>query len=166
MEEMKTVVPAYKYMIDSSSIFSQKPDEPHRRHIFKGMWKNIDEYIANQIIVTCSEIESEIKDKDLLEWLQRQQCVIIPINDTIQYNVRRIVTEHPELIDFANCKSSGDAFLIATAMAFGLTVITEENPKKAKKIPAICKAYDIPCVSLTELCEKEIGYGARWYRYG
>ena len=34
MEQMTVFAPPYKYLIDSSSIFSQKPDEPHRRHIY------------------------------------------------------------------------------------------------------------------------------------
>jgi hypothetical protein len=155
MEQITLFTPPYKYIIDASSIFSQKPDEPHRRHIYKAKWKNIDEFIHDQVIVTCSEIESEIKDKPLVEWLHQQQCVILPITDEVQHNVRKIVTEHPELIDFANCKSSGDAFLIATAMHYGLTIITEENPKKAKTIPGVCRAYNIPCINITDLCEIE-----------
>ncbi len=155
MEQLRLIPLPYKYIIDSSSIFSQKPDEPNRRSVFKGLWQNIDEYIKEQVIITCSEIESEIKDKELLKWLHQQQCKIIPITDEIQANVRKIVNEHPELIDFSKCKSSGDAFLIATAMEYDLTVITEEGKVSTKKIPAICKAYNIPCVNITELCTEE-----------
>lgn len=155
MEQLSLFPLPYKYIIDASSIFSQKSDEPNRRSVFKGLWKNIDEYIKEQVIVTCSEIESEIKDKELLKWLHQQQCNILPITDEIQANVRKIVNEHPELIDFSQCKSSGDAFLIATAMEYGLTVITEEKKNAPKKIPAICKNYSIPCVNITELCTEE-----------
>lgn len=123
----------YKYIIDSSSIFSQKPDEPNRRRVYKGLWQNIDDLIKEKIVVTCSEIEAEIKDEELVDWLHRQQCDILPITDEVQRNVRKIVNEHPELIDFSKCKSSGDAFLIATAMEHGLTVITEEKKNSPKK---------------------------------
>lgn len=155
MEQLRLIPLPYKYIIDASSIFSQKPDEPNRRRVYKGLWQRIDDYIKDQIIVTCSEIESEIKDKDLLDWLHFQQCEILPITDEIQANVRKIVNEHPNLIDFSKCKSSGDAFLIATAMEYGLTVITEEEKVSSKKIPAICKSYNIPCVNITELCTEE-----------
>lgn len=155
MEQLSLFPLPYKYIIDSSSIFSQKPDEPNRRRVYKGLWQRIDGYIKDQVIVTCSEIESEIKDKELINWLHSQQCEILPITDEIQNNVRKIVNEHPALIDFSKCKSSGDAFLIATAMAYGLTIITEENQNSPKKIPAICKSYNIPCVNITELCSKE-----------
>jgi hypothetical protein len=59
------------------------------------------------------------------------------------------------LIDFKNAKSSGDAFLIATAMKYSLAVITEENKHSPKKIPKICATYKIPCFNITELAEKE-----------
>ena len=110
MEQLRLIPLPYKYIIDSSSIFSQKPDEPNRRRVFKGLWQNIDNLVKEQIIVTCSEIESEIKDDDLVDWLHRQQCCVLPISDEVQENVRKIVNEHPELIDFSKCKSSGDAF--------------------------------------------------------
>ena len=151
MEQLRLIPLPYKYIIDSSSIFSQKPDEPNRRRVFKGLWQNIDNLVKEQIIVTCSEIESEIKDDDLVDWLHHQQCCVLPISDEVQENVRKIVNEHPELIDFTKCKSSGDAFLIATAMEYGLTVITEEKKNSPKKIPAICKAYNMCCLILFSL---------------
>lgn len=40
-------------------------------------------------------------------------------------------------MDFKENKSSGDAFLIATTMKYGYTVITEENKTKQKKIPFV-----------------------------
>ena len=46
--------------------------------------------------------------------------MIFQIDDDIQKNVRKIVTEHPKMISFSGGKgsSSGDAFLIATAMKY------------------------------------------------
>ena len=51
--------------------------------------------------------------------------------------------------------SSGDAFLIATAMKYNLTIITEEKKDKQNKIPIICKDYGIQTMSITELCVAE-----------
>ena len=50
------------------------------------------------------------------------------------------------------------AFLIATAMKYRLTVITEENKKGEKKIPFVCRNLQIPCVDILGLCELE-GWG-------
>lgn len=75
----------------------------------------------------------------------------------IQLNVRKIVSENPKMIEFTNGKgtSSGDAFLIATAMKYGLIIISEENQDKPTKIPQISKSYGIESVNITGLCDKE-----------
>lgn len=70
---------------------------------------------------------------------------------------RKIVTENPKMIEFTGKSgtSSGDAFLIATAMKYGLIIITEENKDKQMKIPQISKKYGITSVNITSLCEME-----------
>ena len=159
MEQMSMFTPLSKYLIDSSSIFAQKPTDTLPRVVHRSLWEAIEKSIRERKIVTCSEIEEEVKNDDIVgNWLQVNQCVIIPIDDEVQKNVRRIVTEHPRMIDFSGGQgsSSGDAFLIATAMKYkNLTIITEENPKKQNKIPSICNGYGIHTVSITELCVVE-----------
>ncbi|MDP3051820.1 MAG: DUF4411 family protein [Eubacteriales bacterium] len=145
----------YKYIIDSSSIFSQKPTELHRRIVNRSLWENIDSFIKEQKIVLCSEIRDEIIDKNFSDWLNSQGCIILDVDEEIQENVIRIVTEHPKLVDFEKVKSSGDAFLIATAMKYNLTVITEENKDKLYKIPKVCEAMGVECLDIVELCTKE-----------
>lgn len=148
----------YRYIIDTSSILSQKPNRNYRRTIYKKLWERIDQYIQSKVIVTCSEIFDEIQDKSISERLKNCNCVIISIDDLIQKNVIKIVNEHSNMIEFTGGKggsSSGDAFLIATAMSYNLTVITEENSDKLNKIPQIFKSYDIDCVNLLELSERE-----------
>ena len=141
--------------MDTSSILSQKDDEAHRRSLFRLMWKNIDNLISEKRIVTCSEILEEVNDKELKTWFKQLTGVVLPIDDEIQENVRKVVTTNPQLIDFKNVKSSGDAFLIATAMKYGYTVITEENKRGKKKIPYVCNNLGISCVDILGLCEQE-----------
>ena len=155
MEQQTLFTPQYRYIIDTCSIISQKSDEPHRRTVYSTLWAKIDELVKGQAIVTCSEIKDEVEDEVLQQWLTQLQCVVLDIDDDIQQLVAKVVTEHPELIDFKNAKSSADAFLIATAMKYHLAIITEENKTSTKKIPKICEAYGIACYNITELAEKE-----------
>ena len=153
-----TMVHPHEYIIDTSSIISQKPYESHRRTVYRSLWANIEVFMKEQKIVTCSEIKEEIKDKDLLKWLLGNNCIIFDVDDEIQENVIQIVTEFPKLITFENGKSagsSGDAFMIATAIKYGLTVITEENKDSPKKVPKVCESMGIPCLNIDELCSKE-----------
>ncbi len=158
MEQMTLFPPPYKYLIDSSSILAQKPTDAFPRLVHKSMWAMIEKRIAEQSIVTCSEIEEEVKnDNDVGNWLGSQRCIILPIDEEVQLYVRKIVTEHPKMISFSGGQgsSSGDAFLIATAMKYNLTIITEENKDKQYKIPWICRHYGIHTVNITELCVME-----------
>ena len=158
MEQLTLFKPPYKYLIDSSSILAQKPSDVLPRQVHKSLWEMIEKSIQEQTIATCSEIEEEVKnDNEVGNWLGSKQCVILPIDDEVQRNVRRIVTEHPKMICFSGGKgsSSGDAFLIATAMKYNLTIITEEKKDKQNKIPIICKDYGIQTMSITELCVAE-----------
>ncbi len=155
MEQITFFDPPYKYIIDSSSILAQKPNDTMPRKVHKSMWRKIEQYIEEKLIVTCSEIEEEVQKDDVVgNWLGTTQCDIIPIDDSVQCNVRQIVTEHPKMISFSGGKgsSSGDAFLIATAMKYRLIIITEEKKGKQNKIPQICSDYGIQSVNLTELC--------------
>lgn len=133
MEQMTMFPPPYKYLMDTSSIFAQKPTDAFPRLVHRSMWEKIEGSIREKTIVTCSEIEEEVKKDNVVgNWLGSQQCVILPIDDEVQLNVRRIVTEHPKMISFSGGQgsSSGDAFLVATAMKYNLTIITEEGDKK------------------------------------
>ena len=158
MEQLTLFKLPYKYLIDASSILAQKPTDTLPRQVYKSLWEMIEKCIEEKTIATCSEIEEEVKNDEIVgSWLGSKQCIILPIDDDVQRNVRRIVTEHPKMISFSGDtgSSSGDAFLIATAMKYKLTIITEENKDKPNKIPSICRSYGIPTLSITELCISE-----------
>lgn len=154
-EQFTLFPPPYRYIIDTCSIISQKPDEPHRRSVYSTLWQRIDELVKSKVIVVCSEIMDEVEDDKLQLWLQQNGCEVLNVDTAIQQKVSQIVNEHPKLLNFTNMKSSGDAFLIATAMKYKIAVITEEEKNSPKKIPKICEAYCIPCFNVTELDEKE-----------
>lgn len=154
-EQYTFILPPYRYIIDTCSIISQKADEPHRRSVYRTLWQNIDKMLKSNEIVICSEVEDEVEDDALKQWLQWNSCTVLPVDGVVQQNVTKIVNEHPGLLSFSNMKSSGDAFIIATAMKYQIAVITEENKDSPKKIPKICESYNIPCYNVTELADKE-----------
>jgi len=51
--------------------------------------------------------------------------------------------------------SSGDAFLIAAAAVYGLTILSEEKKKAMGKIPYIANKLGLQTVNINELCEQE-----------
>lgn len=131
-----------EYVIDTCSILSQKSCELYKRNLYKTGWEYIDDCIMKGRIVTCSEIAEEIKDIQLQEWLHSKQCSILEIDNEIQENIRMIVTDNPKMIEFTkngNGSSSGDAFLIATAIAHNLSIIIEEKRIRSGKFHKFVK---------------------------
>ncbi len=147
--------PPYKYIIDTCAILSQKDDRQYRRKVHRKLWEHIDNLIKEQVIVTCSEICDEINDEPMKDWLKTNSCTVLTLDEEVQKFVVDVVTTNPQLIDFRQLKSSGDAFLIATAMKHSLTVITEENKDSNKKIPHVCRSLGVKCINIIELCEIE-----------
>lgn len=144
-----------RYIIDTSTMLSQKADEQYRRKVYQSLWNKIDEMVQRQQIVTCSETASEVQDDDIKRWMITQGMQVLPIDDEVQDNVREIVTTvNKNLVDFKENKSSGDAFLIATAKKYGLSVITEENANSPKKIPFTCQKMGIKCMNLLGFMEE------------
>lgn len=89
MEQLSFFPNPYRYIIDTSAILSQKPNELHRRTINVSLWKKIDELIKNQEIVTCSEIFEEVKDEELKKLLVALQCKVLDIDDEIKKKIEK-----------------------------------------------------------------------------
>ncbi len=136
------MVSVSKYIIDTSAMLSQKSDEQYRRTVYRSLWNKIDEMVQGHEIVTCSETASEVQDDDIKKWMAVQGMQVLPIDDEVQDNVREIVT------------TVNNAFLIATAKKYGLTVITEESVNSPRKIPMTCQKMDIKCMNLLGFMEE------------
>lgn len=145
----------YKFIIDTSAMLSQKDNEMFRRSVFKSQWASLDKMVKSEEIVTCSEIMEEVQDEIILTWMHNCSMKVLPLDEDIQNLVKKVVKKNTDLVDFKANKSSGDAFLIATAMKYGLTVITNEKHNSNKKIPHTCRMLNIPCVNIIEFFEQQ-----------
>ena len=145
----------YKFIIDTSAMLSQKGNEMFRRSVLKSQWASLDEMVKSEEIVTCSEIKDEVQDDSIKDWMRDCSMKVLPLDAEVQALVKKVVKTNTELVDFKANKSSGDAFLIATAMKYGLTVITNENKASNKKIPYTCQMLSIPCVNIIEFFEQQ-----------
>ncbi len=145
----------FRFIMDTSAILSQKENELFRRSVLKSQWEALDEMVRNSEIVTCSEIEEEVQDDKIRNWMEECSMVVLPLDTEVQENVKTVVCKNTNLVDFKSNKSSGDAFLIATAMRYNLAVISNENKNSNKKIPYTCQLFEIPCMSIIEFFESQ-----------
>lgn len=131
---------------------------PRRVHV--GLWREIDKLASERRLVVCSQIEKEVKrgarDDLAKEWLNISGVRIIVESPGVQQCLRQIVNAQPKLLKFGDTRecSSGDAFLIATAMFYNLAIITEEKKTSPYKIPQVASSFGIKTYSLNELAEE------------
>ncbi|HEY0520444.1 MAG TPA: DUF4411 family protein, partial [Ilumatobacteraceae bacterium] len=70
----------------------------------------------------------------------------------------QLAKEYPTLAKERLGRSRADGFVIALAQVRGYTVVTAESGRGGEKIPSLCDAESIPCISPADLIEKE-GWG-------
>ena len=145
----------YKFIIDTSAMLTQKGNVMFRRSVLRSQWAALDEMVQNEEIVTCSEIKEEVQDESIKQWMIDCSMKVLPLDEEVQAHVKTVVKTYTDLVDFKANKSSGDAFLIATAMKYRLTVITNESKTSPKKIPHTCELLSIPCVNIIEFFEQQ-----------
>lgn len=153
-EQLPLFGPPYRFIIDACSIFAQNPNSSFPRKVHASLWQRIDDLVANQEVVTCGQVRREVLDTGDLasQWVQNSGLVVIEEDEAIQGAVAKVVNKCPKLLNFNKVKSSGDAFLIATAMVYGLAIITEEKKSSPQRIPQVAERFGIKSYNLNEFC--------------
>lgn len=102
--------------------------------------------------------ELDKKDDDVRAWADGLEGFYMPIDDATQDAVSAILADHPRLIDTRRGRSGADPFVIALARVHGCAVVTGERPSgslRRPKIPDVCRAVGVECLSVLELIRKE-----------
>lgn len=148
-----------KYSADTSTFI-----QPWRKYypidVFPSFWDMMDSLIGKGDLVAIDEVlvELEKKDDEVLAWVRRRNKVIVPISDSIQYAVREVLTQRPRLVDTRRNRSGADPFVIALALAEGLTVVTDEQPTGSAdrpNIPDVREHLGVECVGIIDLIRAE-----------
>lgn len=150
-----------KYVIDSCSLIRLK--EVYPIDVFSPVWERMTELAECGALVSCEEIYEELEsvqgEKDVvLDWAIAHRSIFYPSDELTQEKVLEILGIHPHLLDLKKAKSSGDPFLIATAMKFRCIVVSDEKPSGGPgkvKIPDVCKHHNIPCIQLLDMFRAE-----------
>ncbi len=148
-----------KYSIDTSAILDAwtryyPPD------VMPGLWKQLEELVDNGQLLATEEVlyELEKKEDNVYKWAKIHRNMFVPTSEKIQLAVIEILRDHKKLIDTRKNRSGADPFVIALAKVEDCTVITGEKPTnqpERPKIPDICRAIDIPCINILQLCRAQ-----------
>lgn len=124
--------------------------------VFPSMWVKIEELIAGGVIVSSEEVYVELAKKSdgIHTWIKARKTMLIPLTDEIQEAAIDMLGEFPRLVDTIKGRSQADPFVIASAAVLGATVVTGENftnNMEKPKIPDVCRAREIPCITFLEM---------------
>ena len=130
--------------------------------VFPSLWEKLAERVADGVLKCSEEVYVELQKKDdgLHDWMKARKEVLVPINEEIQGIVLELLKEHPRLVDTHRNRSQADPFVIATAERLQAVVVTGEKPRgklDIPKIPDVCEARGIRCISLLEML-RELGW--------
>jgi hypothetical protein len=147
-----------KYIVDTCSLTTLQRVYP--MDVFPGAWALMDKLIDEGVIGSVDEVLEELKAQDdgLCRWAKEHKQIFLSLDESIQLQASAILTTHPNLIDLKKRKSGADPFVIAAAIVNSAAVVTEEKPSRgpqAVKIPDVCKAYKVPCMTLLDLLRSE-----------
>jgi hypothetical protein len=79
---------------------------------------------------------------------------LVYIDEKIQRIALELLEAHPRLVDTHRNRSQADPFVIATAEHLKAVVVTGEKPRgklDIPKIPDVCEARDIRCITFLEM---------------
>lgn len=148
-----------RYSIDTSAILDgwvryYPPDT------FPGLWQRIEELISTGDLGASEEVLHDLakKDDDAHAWAKAHQQMFVPIDDRIQPVVSALLERFERLVDTGKNRSASDPFVIALAKVEACTVVTGEKPSNnidKPKIPDVCTALGIPCITLLQLIRAE-----------
>jgi predicted nucleic acid-binding protein len=146
-----------KYSIDTS-VFIEAWVRHYPPDVFPAVWDQIERGIANEKLQAIVEVYREIEEHgdDLLAWAKKRKKKFVALGGPIQDRARRILADFPDLAKADRTRRDADPFVIALAWEYDLTVVTYEVSKPTKpRIPDVCRALKIPCITLVELFRQE-----------
>ena len=149
------------YLLDTNIFVESRKNLP--MDVWTTFWSKLSELAMNGQIVSSIKVKDEISEgyDDLLNWITSHVAddFFLPFEgealnaySSLQnWAVKSDFTDAAK-VDFA---SKADAFIIATALSRGMTVVTFEksNPQKKNrvKIPDACLAVGAECCDLNAM---------------
>ncbi len=154
-----------RYTIDTSALLDGW-SRYYPPTVFPALWEKVESAIEQDVIGMSREAYDEIlkKDDDLKAWIQsRRRDFVIDSCSLVQETVAKIMADPfmANLVDLNRQRSEADPFVIGSAVAHGLIVVTgeDENARKARttkpRIPNICDILGVPRCKFLDFIRKE-----------
>lgn len=146
------------YSIDTSSLIDL--GRIYRVDVFPTVWAHLENMIASGLLRAPDEVYHELakQDDEILAWVKSLEDLFVPLDEDIQTAALSILANHPGLVDIRKRGADADPWVIALAQIHGAAVVTEEKHSRNSvrpKIPDVCGALAVECVSIADLFQRE-----------
>ena len=154
-----------KYLLDSSVLIQAK-NEYYKFEFCPAFWELLETLNNDQKLISIDRVFTEILDGDdyLISWSKNKGRNLFENTNTpnIQNSMNIInkwLENNKEFDDamVANFIDGADIWLIASAISWDCTVVTQEKVRKSKakiQIPDVCIQFKINCISTFDMLEE------------
>jgi hypothetical protein len=147
-----------QYCLDSSALI-EAWTRYYPQDVMPGFWAKLDELCRKGRVCIADEVlrETEKQDDGLSDWLKTRGQIVVPPDDSVQQALRVVLAKYPGLIDVKRARSMGDPWVVATAIARGAVVVSQEygGSITKPKIPFVCQQERIVHMNLLTLIRAE-----------
>ncbi len=146
------------YSVDTSAILDAwvryyPPD------VFGTLWERLDGLAREGRLFVIDEVRRELESQEdeAFGWVAARPATVVALDAGIQARAVPVISGYPSLTRTKSLMSgAADPFVIALAIERGLTVVTSEKSKPSKpRIPDVCRAMGVPCITWIELFRRE-----------
>ncbi|OIT11698.1 hypothetical protein BL241_11535 [Ralstonia solanacearum] len=128
--------------------------------VFGPVWEKLEELAQAGAIVAPTDVRLELERQkdDLHDWAKSLPELFRDPDRPVMEAFAKIVNDHPDFMKVNSTKSGADPFVVALAEVHGIPVVTYETTAKqtaAPKIPNVCQARGIQCVSIVDVLRAE-----------
>jgi hypothetical protein len=148
------------YCIDTSALIAAW-QERYPPENFPPFWRRIDGLIEASRLTAPMEVlrETQKRSDELHKWLLARKQMFRELEDAIQVEAAKVLSQFPRLVGERKLRTSADPFVIALARVEGLRIVTDEKPTgnlARPNIPDVCTALSMgPYLGLLDLIRAE-----------
>lgn len=148
---------AIRYSLDTSALLDGRV-RMYPPDVFPKLWQNFERLVHDGGIKASEMVRYELekKDDETLAWV-KELNLFVDTDEEIQQIITEILAAHPKLVQEGGQRSLGDPWVIVLAKQHNCVVVTSENggTDDRPKIPSVCRAMGIECISILELIRRE-----------
>ena len=151
---------AEAYCLDTG-VFIESWWKHYRPKNFRSFWSRLEEGLKSGLLLSPMLVLEELKRKDdeVYRWTASVRTFFIELDGDLQTAQEGVINQFPKLINQARGRSLCDPWVIALAQVRACPVVTYETigSDNKPKIPNVCHALDIRCMTVGDLIE-ELGW--------